>query len=65
MNELDHYVKKVNYYLYEEYFIDIRGDINSNNIAFNWYFEGFSKNETFQSCAGRISEYIKKGINTK
>lgn len=61
MNELDIYIKKVNYYLYEEYFIDMRGNIN--NIAFNWYFESFSRNETFQLCAGKINKYIKQELN--
>lgn len=62
MNELDSYIKKTNWYLYNEYFIEIRGAVGENNVMFNWYFESFSKNQTFQECAGRIAKYLKLGV---
>lgn len=60
MNEFNEYIKKVNYYLLKEYLIDVRGETSMNNVVFNWYFESYSKNETFQSCAGRIGKYIRR-----
>jgi hypothetical protein len=65
MNELNNYIKKTNWYLLHEYFIDVRGDIESNNIVFNWYFESFSNNETFQTCAGKVANYLTKGLSKK
>lgn len=64
MNELNEFIQKTNWYLLNEYFIDIQGNIENNNVVFNWYFESFSNGETFQCCAGRINSYLKPALKS-